>query len=33
MVLGNCSAKQAADRVVYAPGALRIRCLGTIVTA
>jgi hypothetical protein len=33
MVLGNCSAKVAADRVVYAPGALRIRCLGTVVTA
>ena len=33
MVLGSCSAKEAADRVVYAPGALRIRCLGTVVTA
>lgn len=33
MVLGTCSAKEAADRVVYAPGALRIRCLGTVVTA
>ena len=33
MVLGSCSAQEAADRVVYAPGALRIRCLGTVVTA
>jgi hypothetical protein len=33
MVLGSCGAKEAADRVVYAPGALRIRCLGTVVTA
>ena len=33
MVLGTCSAKEAADRVVYALGALRIRCLGTVVTA
>jgi hypothetical protein len=33
MVLGKCSAKQAANRVVYSTGALRIRCLGTVVTA
>lgn len=33
MVLGNCTAKQAAVRVVDAPGALRIRCLGTVVNA
>jgi hypothetical protein len=33
MVLGSCNAKAAADRVVYTPGALRIRCLGTVVTA
>ena len=33
MVLGKCSAKEAANRVVYASGALRIRCLGTVVTA
>jgi Subtilase family len=33
MVLGACSARAAANRVVYAPGALRIRCLGTVVTA
>ena len=31
MVLGDCSAEQAATRVVYAPNALRIRCLGTVV--
>jgi hypothetical protein len=33
MVFGKCSAKDAADRVVNAPGALRIRCLGSVVTA
>jgi hypothetical protein len=33
MVLGACSAKRAANRVVYAPSALRIRCLGTVVNA
>ena len=33
MVLGGCSAKEAAKRVVYSPGALRIRCLGTVVAA
>ena len=33
MMLGSHSAKEAADRVVYSPGALRIRCLGTVVTA
>jgi hypothetical protein len=33
MVLGDCTAKQAADRVVYSPAALRIRCLGTVVGA
>ena len=33
MVLGNSTAQEAVDRVVYAPGALRIRCLGTVVTA
>jgi hypothetical protein len=33
MVLGKCGAKDAADRVVYARGALRIRCLGAVVTA
>jgi subtilisin family serine protease len=33
MVLGDCTAKQAADRVVYSPAALRIRCLGTVVAA
>jgi len=33
MVLGACNAKRAANRVVYAPYALRIRCLGTVVNA
>jgi len=33
MVVGACSAKEAADRTVYAPSALRIRCLGTVVAA
>ena len=33
MVLGTCDAKAAAKRVVYAPDALRIRCLGTVVNA
>ena len=33
MVLGACNAKHAANRVVYAPNALRIRCLGTVVNA
>ena len=33
MVLGTCDAKEAAKRVVYAPDALRIRCLGTVVSA
>jgi hypothetical protein len=33
MVLGSCTAKEAVQRVVYAPEALRIRCLGTVVTA
>jgi hypothetical protein len=33
MVLGNCGAKEAVKRVVNSPGALRIRCLGTVVTA
>ena len=33
MVLGACSAHQAVERVVRAPHALRIRCLGTVVTA
>jgi hypothetical protein len=33
MVLGTCTAKQAANRVVYAPGALHIRCLGTVVSS
>jgi len=32
-VVGACSAKEAADRTVYAPSALRIRCLGTVVAA
>ena len=33
MVLGSCGAAEAVKRVVYAAGALRIRCLGTVVTA
>ncbi len=33
MVLGSCSAKDAVARVLNAPEALRIRCLGTVVTA
>ncbi len=33
MVLGSCGAAEAVKRVVYAPGELRIRCLGTVVTA
>ena len=33
MVLGDCTAKQAAKRVVYSPAALRIRCLGSVVAA
>ncbi len=32
MVLGKCTAREAVDRLVHAPGALRIRCLGTVVT-
>jgi hypothetical protein len=31
MVLGSCTAAQAVERVVHAPAALRIRCLGTVV--
>jgi subtilisin family serine protease len=33
MVLGACTAKEAVDRIVHAPGALRISCLGTVVSA
>lgn len=33
MVLGSCDAAQAVERVVHAPAALRIRCLGTVVGA
>jgi hypothetical protein len=33
MVLGKCGAKDAVERVVHAPEALRIRCLGTVVSA
>jgi len=33
MVLGACTAKEAVTRVVHAPEALRIRCLGTVVNA
>jgi hypothetical protein len=33
MVLGNCTAAEAVDRIIHASGALRIRCLGTVVTA
>ncbi len=33
MVVGGCTAKVAVDRVVRAPHQLRIRCLGTVVTA
>ena len=33
MVLGNCTAAEAVTRVVHAPYALRIRCLGTVVSA
>jgi hypothetical protein len=31
MVLGSCSAREAVKRVIDAPEALRIRCLGTVV--
>lgn len=31
MVLGNCTAQQAVERIVHAPEALRIRCMGTVV--
>jgi subtilisin family serine protease len=33
MVLGSCTAAEAVDRIVHTSGALRIRCLGTVVTA
>lgn len=33
MVLGNCTAQQAVERLIHVPHALRIRCLGTVVTA
>jgi Subtilase family len=33
MVLGSCNAHDAVQHVVYSPAALRIRCLGTVVTA
>jgi len=32
MVLGSCNAREAVHRVIHSPAALRIRCLGTIVT-
>lgn len=31
MVLGSCTAAEAVKRVIHAPEALRIRCLGTVV--
>jgi len=33
MVLGECTAAEAVTRVIHAPYALRIRCLGTVVNA
>ena len=32
IVLGNCTAQQAVERLIHAPHALRVRCLGTVVT-